>query len=83
MNIHDRRRKLTIGISFIEEVIADVLREHSGDAPFSTKRVCDLVGFNEAGEYWLCYAALAHMKHKGEVSDKQTTKQAHKWVLAD
>ena len=45
MNIHDRRRKLTIGISFIEEVIADVLREHSGDAPFSTKRVCDLVGF--------------------------------------
>ena len=70
MNDHDRRRRVTIGISFIEEVISDVLREAqgTGDGWLTTSDVRNSLNppeFDDRPGWHFCQDSLRLMERKG------------------
>ena len=70
MSIHDRKRKIAIGIAFIEEAIADVLREaqEAGIGRMSNRQIRERVGLpEEERNRELLNIVLAGMVDRGEV----------------
>lgn len=66
MKPHDRRRKILVGISFIEEVLANVLGEarESGDGWLTTSNIQDSVnpaGYDDRSGWHFCQDSLRLM----------------------
>ncbi len=86
MDVHSRRRKMSIGISFIEDVFADVLREakEKGDGWLTTSEIRDSVnpaGHDDRPAWTFCQDSLYLMKTNGEVESKET--HPRRWRLVD
>ena len=85
MNSHDRIRKMGIGISFIEEVFADVLLEalEKGDGWLTTSDICRSVNppelFDRPGWHF-CQDSLRLMENRGEIVSAGI--RPRKWRLA-
>ena len=84
MNSHERQRTFNIGLGFIQEAVADVLRE-AGENRLNTAEVgegiADLSSYGR-GLYLLCNGALRSMQANDEVVDEKINRN-HRWRLAD
>ena len=84
MNIHERRRKMTIGISYIEEVVADVLREARDNSEGSLNRQevrhrAKFPSGTSDGE--ACQYILSIMENRGEVVNYGAGPGPDSWSL--
>ena len=75
MKPRDRRRRILVGLSFIEEVFADFLSEakESGDGWLTTSNIRDGVnptGYDDRPGWHFCQDSLRLMETKGEVESK-------------
>ena len=87
MNVHARRRKIKIGIAFIEDAIADVLTEagEKGEGPIRVRQIRERVGLPEEDRNrHLLNSILAGMEINGEVIPPPTDSyQQNRWELAN
>ena len=84
MKPHDRSRRILVGISFIEEVFADILGEaqESGDSRLTTSDIRDSAnqaGYDDRPGWHFCQNSLRLMETKGEVESKGI--RPRKWRL--
>lgn len=77
------RRHADIGISFLKEAIAGVLREakEKGHGGLS---MANIAGRLRRGKYWGAIAeALGEMESEGEVVNDRPGPMTHSWRIAD
>ena len=88
MNTYERRRRWSIGMSYIEEVVADVLREARDKelGVLERTQIYEMAGFtkveDDPGVYWVCTGALRRMESRGEVANENPSGGPDKWRLA-
>ena len=75
MNIHDRRRKMIIGVAFIEEVVSDVLRE--ARKPLNETEIEKGTGLSD----FYCRQILERMRGNGEVVNDRPDFGPNAWRL--
>ena len=76
MSIHDRRRKITVGISFVEEALADILQE--AGRSLNESEVEDRTGVPR----FYCGSFLERMERNGEVVNDRPGPGPNAWRLA-
>ena len=84
MSYHDRRRKVAVGVSFIEEAIADGLREAEAEGRVGLTRpqIMELIGFPESDESWYAIRYfLGQMASAGEVVNDHPNPGPDRWRL--
>ena len=85
MPYHDRRRKVAIGISLIEQAIADALREaeDNGRTGLSRAEIRDLIGLPDTEDWWSTIRYfLGAMMIAGEVVNDNRGPGRDMWRLS-